>query len=138
MKNIPQLICLLFIVLILSCSSNDDSNNTNDIIIGKWRPIEQYESNVQVDLETCQPYVYYEYGADNSVGGGFIVEDNMPDECGPPEFENGWKWQNQGNNQYRIYRNDDEGRIFTFYKEQENLVEEHPNGTTIIIYAPYE
>ena len=47
-KNWIYYTILIGLMIFSSCSNNDDSNRNNDIIIGKWRTIEIYESNVAV------------------------------------------------------------------------------------------
>jgi hypothetical protein len=69
MKKLKLLFAILIGFLIFSCSSNDDSESNSDIIIGKWRMIEKYESNIQVELETCEPHFYTEYKSDKSIIG---------------------------------------------------------------------
>ena len=137
MKNIYLFSILIFSILIISSCSNDDDNSTPDIIIGKWRAIEKYESNVQVDLPTCLPHLYTEYKTDKSIIGDKIITDDFPEECGIIAFELGWKWDNLGNNQYRIKYLEEQGQVVTFYKEDENLVEESPDGITKFVYEAY-
>lgn len=90
MKKLNLLFRILTAVFIISCSSNDDSDSNNDIIIGKWRTIEKYESNVQVELETCEPHFYTEYKSDKSIIGDRILSDEFPEECGIVISELGW------------------------------------------------
>ncbi|WP_062055468.1 hypothetical protein [Aquimarina longa] len=124
------------IFILISCS-NDDSDNNNDIIIGKWKAIEKYESNQIIDLEICKSFIYVEYKADNWIEGGRIISDNFPEECQNILFELGWNWKNLGDNKYQIRYLEERGQIFTFYKNGANLVEENPDGITKIIYEPY-
>ncbi|MCF7569693.1 hypothetical protein L3X37_15205 [Sabulilitoribacter arenilitoris] len=133
MKKI-KLFCgiLLGLVFLSSCSSSDDS----DIIIGKWRAIEKYESNQQIDLPTCLPHIYTEYKADNTVSGGKIISDNFPEECNLLDFDGSVVWKNLGNSMYRIGHINDQGTTYKIYKEGVNLVEESSNGITKIVYEP--
>jgi len=128
---------ILFSILIInSCSKNDDSND-NDIIIGKWRPIERYESNQQVEMPTCLPYIYTEFKTDKSINSYMVSTLSIPNECGNINFELGWNWKNLGNNEYRIRQFEYQDYIFTFYKDGVNLVEEHPDGITKTVHEPY-
>jgi hypothetical protein len=137
MKKLKLLFAILIGFLIFSCSSNDDSESNSDIIIGKWRMIEKYESNIQVELETCEPHFYTEYKSDKSIIGDRILSDEFPEECGIVSTELGWNWTNLGNNQYRIRYLEEQGTIITVYKEGENLVIESPDGITKTIREPF-
>ncbi len=128
---------LIGLIILSSCSNDDDSNSSNDIIIGKWRAIERFESNVQVDLPVCLPHLYTEYKADKSIRGDKIITNDFPQECGTLDFELGWNWSKVSNNQYRIRYLDEQGQIFTFYKEGQNLIKENPDGITKTIYEPF-
>lgn len=123
-------------ILLTSCSSDD--NNSSDIIIGKWVPIEKYESDVQVSLSTCEPYIYLEYRSDKSILSDRVITSQLPQECELLMFIIGRNWSNLGNNQYRIRFLDDPGEIRIYYKDGENLVEELPDGITKYVYEPYE
>ena len=138
MKRV-KLFCRILIGLLIlqSCSNDDNSESNNDEIIGKWRAIEKYESNVQVELSVCLPHLYTEYKADKSIRGGKIITNDFPEECGIIDFELGWNWSKLGNNQYRIRYQEEQGQVFTFYKNGMNLIKENPDGITKIIYEPY-
>ena len=138
MKTIT-LCCVLLMGLLIfqSCSSDDELEAGSDIIIGKWRAIERYESNVPVTLPVCLPYLYTEYKANRSINGDKIMTPDFPEECGIITFDLGWNWKNLGNNQYRIRYLEEQGQVFTCYKEGDNLVEENPDGITKTIYEPY-
>jgi len=134
---IIYLIILITGVNLLSCSSDDGSDNSNDIIIGKWRAIEQYESGQQVEITNCLSYLYIQYAADGSVYSGVANPDELPTTCGIIDSELDWKWENLGNRKYKIGKINEQGQLFTIYKEGEMLVEEHQNGTTTLKYEPY-
>lgn len=127
---------LLIGLLIFSSCSNDDSQS-NDIIIGKWRTIEKYESNVQIELEICEPHFYTEYKSDKSIISDRILSGEFPEECGIVLTELGWNWENLGNNQYRIRYLEEQGTIFNIYKEGKNLVIENANEITKIVREPF-
>ena len=124
---------LLVFILLSSCTSNDDS----DIIIGKWRAIEKYESNQLIDLPTCLPHIYTEYKADKSVSGDKIISDTFPEECNLLDFDGGIVWKNLGNSMYQIGHVNEQATIYKIYKNGVNLVEESSNEMTKIIYEPY-
>jgi hypothetical protein len=137
MKKLNLLFSILIGVLMFSCSSNDDSESNSDIIIGKWRTIERYESNIQVELETCAPHFYVEYKSDKYIISDRILSDEFPEECGMVSTELGWNWKNLGNNQYRIRYLEEQGTIITIYKEGENLVFESADGISKTIAEPF-
>ena len=134
--KILNIIVIGLLFLISSCS-NDNVVIESDIIIGKWRAIEKYESNQTIELPICLPHIYKEYKRDKSITGGKIITDDFPQECDITVFELGWNWHNLGNNHYRIQYLEEQQQIFVFYKDGENLVEESLNGITKTIYEPY-
>ncbi len=104
--------------------------------VGKWRIIEKHESGIQVDLTTCEPHFYTEYKADKWIIS-YRISDTYPQECGLVSTELGWNWSNLGNNKYRIRHLEEQGQIFTIYKDGESLVIENPDGITKRIFEPY-
>lgn len=136
--NKLKLFCgFLMMLLILFSCSGDGGNASNDIIVGKWRAIEKYESNQIVALPTCLPHIYTEFKADNSVTGDKIISNDFPDECNLLQFDLGVVWENLGNSIYRIGYINEQGNLTKIYKEGLNLVMEDPNGITKLIYEPY-
>ena len=127
---------LMMLLIFFSCSS-DGGNASNDIIVGKWRAIEKYESNQIVALPTCLPHIYTEFKADNSVTGDKIISNDFPDECNLVQFDLGVVWENLGNSIYRIGYINEQGNLTKIYKDGLNLVMEDPDGTTKLIYEPY-
>ena len=124
------------LLIFFSCSG-DGGNASNDIIVGKWRAIEKYESNQIVALPTCLPHIYTEFKADNSVTGDKIISNDFPDECNLVQFDLGVVWKNLGNSIYRIGYINEQGNLTKIYKDGLNLVMEDPDGTTKLIYEPY-
>lgn len=122
-------------MILSSCSSDD--NNVNDIIIGKWRAIEQFENDQPVNMPTCLPHTFVEYNVNKSVSGGRILSDDFPDECNLIMYDLAIVWQNLGNNTYRIGYYNEQGSVFTIYKDGINLVIENPDGIKKTIYQPY-
>jgi len=127
---------LMMTLIFFSCSG-DGGNASNDIIVGKWRAIEKYESNQIVALPTCLPHIYTEFKADNSVTGDKIISNDFPDECNLVQFDLGVVWENLGNSIYRIGYINEQGNLTKIYKDGLNLVMEDPDGTTKLIYEPY-
>lgn len=126
----------MMLLILFSCSG-DGGNASNDIIVGKWRAIEKYESNQIVALPTCLPHIYTEFKADNSVTGDKIISNDFPDECNLLQFDLGVVWENLGNSIYRIGYINEQGNLTKIYKEGLNLVMEDPDGITKLIYEPY-
>lgn len=124
---------LIGVLILSSCSSSDAAA---DIVIGKWRAIEQYESNQLVEMPTCLPYIYSEFKADNTVSGGRIISNDIPEECSLLMFDFGL-WENLGNGNYRIHFGNEQGIVQKMYKDGINLVTESSNGVTKVIYEPY-
>ncbi|MFD2551828.1 hypothetical protein ACFSQP_08370 [Bizionia sediminis] len=124
-------------LLLVACSSSDDAGTSEDIIIGKWRAIEKYESNQAVDLPLCLPHIFVDYKPDNTVDGGKILSDSFPESCNQTLFDSGIIWENLGNGNYHIGTVNETGRIYNIFKEGVNLVEINPDGITKIIYEPY-
>ncbi len=123
-------------VLFSSCSDDESNDNISDIIIGKWHAIEQYEADVQVEITNCKQYLYVEYNTNHIISGG-AFSDSLPVECGVIDFELDILWKNLGNNQYKFGRTDEQGQVFTIYKEGDNLVEINSNSSTKIVYEPF-
>jgi hypothetical protein len=128
---------VIVLVILSSCSGDNSGSDNNDIIIGKWLAIEQYENDQLVTLPTCAPHTYVEYNANKSISGGRIMSDDFPEECYLMMYDLAIVWKNLGNNKYRIGYYNEEGSIFTIYKEGVNLVIENPDGITKTIYKPY-
>ena len=125
------LILFLLSILFYSCSKNDSP----DIVIGKWRAIQQFESNQEIELELCLSYVFTEFSENNTLFGGRIETPDFPDQCLTLSFAL-LALENLGNSNYRIGSGPFDGNIFTITKEGENLVIIESNGTTKTVYEP--
>ncbi len=129
---------LIGFMILSSCSNDDNSNDNNDIIIGEWQAIQQFQSDVSVDLSPTLECIYSTFTVDNRFFSDLISSDDLPVECNSLDFEFGLTWTNIGNNQYRIGFEGEQSQINIFYKDGSNLVQERPDGVTKIIYEPYE
>ena len=138
MKRIGLFYIISTVCIIFSCSNDDDSAQANDIIIGEWIAIQQYESDILVDLPIHLQCIYTTFAADNNTFSDLIPSNNLPTECSTLNFVFGITWTNLGNNQYGIGFPNEQGQIHVFYKEGENLIQEKSNGTTKIVYESYE
>jgi hypothetical protein len=138
-KNWIYYTILIVLMIFSSCSNNDDSNRNNDIIIGKWRTIEIYESNVAVEILACTSEFYTEFKSNNTVSGFRVIPNTFPDPCNQEFFNTGVTWENLGNSIYKFDVINVEGdeNIKKFYKDGENLVEESLDGVYKKVYEPY-
>ncbi len=118
--------------LTFSCSKDDIDN---DLIIGKWQPIEIYEADTQIELPICVSYMFTEYKNDETFYSGFL-SNNLPNDCRFIDFAAGWTWKNLGNNQYRMKLNQEDAKIYIIKKREQNLIIEIPGENTITVYKP--
>ncbi len=124
-------------IIFSSCSKNDDNKENNDIIIGKWRTIERYESNEPVEILACTSEYYQEFKKDYIASGFGPLKSDFPDPCNLVYIDSAATWKNLGNSNYKFTLNNGIEYISKMYKEGENLVEEYPNGITKIVYELY-
>ena len=138
-KNWIYYTILIGLMIFSSCSNNDDSNRNNDIIIGKWRTIEIYESNVAVEILACTSEFYTEFKSNNTVSGFRVTSNTFPDPCNQEFFNTGVTWENLGNSIYKFDVINVEGdeNIKKIYKDGERLVEESLDGVYKKVYEPY-
>ena len=138
-KNWIYYTILIWLMIFSSCSNNDDSNRNSDIIIGKWRTIEIYESNVAVEILACTSEFYTEFKSNNTVSGFRVTPNTFPDPCNQEFFNTGVTWENLGNSIYKFDVINVEGdeNIKKIYKDGENLVEESLDGVYKKVYEPY-
>src|SRR5690606_12952035 len=131
---------LIGLVIFSSCNNNDDStnnDNSENIIIGKWKIYKQFESDTEIQVDPCDAFWIIEYNADKRINSFNYDPDNYPVSCGLTVSEFGWNWISRGNGNYEIRYMEEEGTLYYFYKQGERLIREYPNGTTKIIYDPY-
>ena len=130
MKNIFKVIILIF--FFQSCS-NESNQNNNDFIVGKWKAIERYRSDVQIDLGICDPYMLYEFNQDNSSRLFNETKKQPPNTlCG--ETMLGWNiWKNIGNGNYELQ--DKSGQVAsTFYIDNSNLIQQYNDRDEKVVY----
>ncbi len=77
MKKQKLLILLLISILFYSCQKDDSP----DIVIGKWRVIQQFDSTGEIALELCTPYIFTEFTENNTLFSGRIESPDFPDQC---------------------------------------------------------
>lgn len=123
-------------MLFSSCSNNND-DSTNDIIIGKWRTIERYESNEPQEILPCTLEYYKEFRANRTAAGFGLPSGSFYDPCNLIYLDTGVIWTNLGENNYKFTLPNGIEYISKMYKVGENLVEEYPDGITKLVYEPY-
>ncbi|UPQ78098.1 hypothetical protein M0M57_10735 [Flavobacterium azooxidireducens] len=123
-------------MLFSSCSNNNDDSN-NDIIIGKWRTIERYESDEPQEILPCTLEYYKEFKSNNTVAGFIVTPNTFPDPCNQVYTDFGLIWENTGNSNYKFKTTTGTEYTIKIYKVGENLVEEYPDGITKLVYEPY-
>lgn len=123
--------------LILNSCTNNNDNSNNDIIIGKWRTIEHYESDEPQEILPCTLEYYKEFRSNNTVAGFIVPPNTFPDPCNQVYLDTGVTWTNLGENNYKFTLPNGEEFISKMYKVGENLVEEYPDGISKLVYEPY-
>ncbi len=101
MKNNLTTICLFLLVLLNSCSKDDENV---DNIVGEWIKIEFIQNDEQVDTDICWEFIALKFTENHSVYSERIS--GAPSECnfGISELH---LWTKVGNNRYEIsYGND--------------------------------
>jgi hypothetical protein len=124
------------LMLFSSCSNNSDDSN-NDIIIGKWRKIEHYESDEPQEILPCTLEYYKEFKSNNTVAGFIVPPGTFPDLCNQVYTDFGLIWKNTGNSNYKFKTTTGTEYTIKIYKVGENLVEEYAGGITKLVYEPY-
>ena len=120
------------LIIFLSNSCKDDSI---DIVIGKWRVIQQFDTSGELALDICNPHIFTEFTERNTVFSGRIESPDFPDQCLTLSFAL-LAWENLGNSNYRIGSGPTDGNIVAITKDNENLVITESNGTSITVYEP--
>jgi len=128
---------LIGLIVFSSCTNNEDSERNNDIIIGKWRTIEIYESNEPVSILSCTSEYFKEFKSNKTLAGFIVTPNTFPDPCNQVYADLGLTWQNLGNSNYKFKSATGAEYISKMYKVDENLIEEYFDGITKIVYEPY-
>ena len=121
-----------------SCSNSDDSGGNNDIIVGKWKLIERYESDQLVEFASCGNPFDIEYKADNTYFSFLVTPGTFPGDCEVEYSDTGLIWTNLGDSNYRFISDNGEIELFIkTYKNEENLVQEYSNGIVKAVFEPF-
>lgn len=111
MKAFKIFLSLFLFIGIASCSSDDDGNSNgpvaNDPIIGQWKMQSFILDGEPQEITECEARSILEFFANGNVTSTDFYEDFDTGEC-ISEIST-QKWQNMGNNVYRIK----EGNQFT-------------------------
>ncbi|PZR21385.1 MAG: hypothetical protein DI539_08080 [Flavobacterium psychrophilum] len=103
MKKVFALLCLTALTLFASCG-DDDSNNTNDKIVGTWRYTGYIDENGTFDPETDEDLECYEdLLTFNKNGTGQVVSKDC--DFGDDSYQIQWS---KGNGDMYIFSYDDE------------------------------
>ena len=96
MKNFILLLCVSVFVL-TSCSSDDDSNSSQNQIIGTWTYFQSFEDGVEIVLTDCEKQETQEFLSN----GDFTISfyDDFDGSC-EEFFVLSGTWSNSGSNTY--------------------------------------
>src|SRR5690606_1596643 len=102
MKNLRFLFVFFVLAGMASCSNDDDGNDpiTDDRIVGKWRLQQQFMDGEEWDLTECEKQTTVEFMANGNITSTDFFEDFDTEEC--VSEISAQKWENRGNNVYRI------------------------------------
>ena len=139
MKKLNLLLGILIGLSILSCSSDDDENS-QDTLIGIWKPIkfvELYQNAGEVTYEDlgCYEQSRFTFSSNSSFNQQLFEENNNGDciEDNSDNFISG-TWEKISDNQYNIQItlfNEDTQQNETFIGEQDEIT--FPDQNTMII-----
>jgi len=92
-----KIIVIAFVFLLLTSCSKDDS----EFIVGQWQVTARFESQIEVDLYQCDPFIIYEFNDDFSMRSFTINEGEIPGGviCGLFPL-NTYTWEKVDDNMY--------------------------------------
>lgn len=104
-----KLATLAFGILFLSCSSNEDSPNTNpsnDLIIGKWKLTKEVfyltaGSSVERTADACENQSNFQYHSNNTYSTTSYSDNGTGCELDADTYEYA-NWQNLGDHNYKF------------------------------------
>ncbi|UJH90244.1 lipocalin family protein [Antarcticibacterium sp. 1MA-6-2] len=104
MKNFRFIFVFLAFAGIASCSNDDDGNSNvppdNDKILGTWKIQNQFFDGEEEPLTDCEKQTTVEFMANGTVKSTDYFADFDTEECVSEVSTQ--KWENRGNNVYRI------------------------------------
>lgn len=130
MKKLTLLLCLVSLISVSSCSSDDDGGSS-DPVIGTWKAYKSFEDGEEVELSDC----YQKYTATFSSDGTCVFESYDEDYDGNCELDiiTG-TWENMGDSFYKITHDVDEQGD----EENEGVIEVHFEDNTMYMEEVYE
>jgi hypothetical protein len=140
MKKLNLLIVLLIGFTILSCSSDDENNVNQDILIGIWKPtkfVEIYRDAGEVTIEASNCYQQSRLSfLSNSSFNQELIEENNSGDCVEDNNDNfiSGTWEKISDNQYDIqitFFNEDTQQNDVFNGDQDEIT--FPDQNTMII-----
>ena len=102
MKNLKFILGFLVFAGLTSCSSDDDANAPAEVdrIVGKWKIQELLVDGEVVLLTDCEKQTTVEFKTNGDIISSDFYDDFETEEC--IEETSTEKWENRGNNIYRI------------------------------------
>lgn len=128
-----KIIFLPILILLLSCSNNNDENN--EFIIGKWKVVKRYDSGVETDLSPCDPFYIYNFSADFSVETYVVNENKIPQNvlCGV-YFPGMFSWVKIDENTYQEFRTSDSSDVnSTYTRDGEFLIITYSDNRSAVL-----
>ncbi len=140
MKKLNLLIGLLIGFTILSCSSDDENNINQDILIGIWKPIKFVEiyqdaGEVTNEASNCYQQSRISFSSNNSFNQQ-LVEKNNSGDCVEDNSDNyiSGTWEKISDNKYDIqitFFNEDTQQNEVFNGDQDEITFPDQNTMTI-------
>lgn len=133
-----KLFTLLGLFFFLSCSNSDDNANS-EFIIGEWKAIERYEFDTEIELGPCDPYIVYQFKADNSMTTYSLQPNDVAPEviCGIIPL-GAYYWEIIDEHTYELRRvSDNSFQNVTYQKENNNLIINRLTTNNKIVLSRY-
>ncbi|WP_140487768.1 hypothetical protein [Flavobacterium sp. GSA192] len=128
-----KIIFLPILIFLLGCSNNDDENN--EFIVGKWKVVKRYDSGIETDLSSCDPFYIYDFGADFSVETYVVNKNEVPQNvlCGV-YFSGMFSWVKIDENTYQEIRTSDPSDVnHTYTRDGKFLIINYPDNRSAVL-----
>lgn len=128
-----KIVFLLILFFVLSCSNNSDEKN--EFIVGQWKVVKRYDSGIEIDLNACDPFYIYDFGAD------FSVETHIENKNGIPKnvlcgvyYPGTYSWIKIGENSYQEVRTSDFSDVNnTYIRDGEFLILNYSDNRSAVL-----
>ena len=120
-KKLLKINLVTILLLVISCTKNDDNASNVDAIIGKWEYVTQFENGIQFTKNDCQPSTI-EFTSNGNRNDKYY-DQNPTNECVLVDNVN-LTWTKINNNTYQFNQN---GGVYT-----ENVTFENGNNKLIL------